>query len=194
MNGPIYITISCRVFGLFPDKPPSTRRQMIVAATDPKIQTLLRIQVGQTTCAVSLCWIPKTSASTCARGESRLSAGRSQKLSVPLWHTINTTVCCGYNGCLTTRSFKVCHPTLAIERPTAVPCDFSNATPPAALRDQTTGAKNWYAVTHSQVPHHQLLPSDMHNAPDPRRKKHSANFVQTLTKTFAQLSIGPRYF
>jgi len=67
------------------------------------------------------------------------------------------------------------------------PADFQQFDSPglrlAPIR--TTGAKKLgMPVTHSQVPQPPIVTKRHASRPDPAPKKHSATFVQTLTKTF----------
>lgn len=179
-------------FGLFPDKPPSTGEgQMIVAATDPKIQTMLRINWDKHLCRVVVLDPKDVGVDLRSEAEVTLSRVRSD-VSVPLWHTDQHHRLLWYNDAYH-KLFNVSHPTLAIESRALFPADFSNTTHRLALRDQTTGAKNWYAVTHSQS-----RTTNCYQAicitPLIRAEEAQRNFVQTLTKTFAQLSIGLAIF
>lgn len=179
-------------FAMFPDKPPSTPEgQLIVPATDPKIHTLIRITWEKHLCRVVV--LDPNDMGVDLRSEAEVTLTRLRStVSVPLWHTDHANRLLWYNDAYH-ELFNACHPGQAIETQRLFPSDFSNATHRLSLRDRTTGVKDWYAVTHSQSRsincYQATCITTLVRAEEAQR-----NFVQTLTKTFAQLSIGLAIF
>jgi len=196
MNGPIYIQLSCRTFRAVPGTSPLQPAEGQILSRPPiQIQTLLRIQSGQNHLAVSLCWIPKTSALRPRRSEVQqvtLSRVRSQ-VSVPLWaHGSTPPFCCGLQMMPTTRSLGMSPYAEPFGKPTAVPADFSNATHRLRLRDQTTGAKTGICVTIASPAPPNCYQANSNHAPDPGAEEAQAHFVQT-DRPLPSLSIGLGY-
>jgi len=183
-------------FGLFPGTSPlqPAKARMIVAATDPKIQTLLRDQIGTNTCAVSLCWIPKTSAST-LRSEAEVNAVAGALLQVFLCrfgHTVTPTFAVGTIDALHAL-FRVCHPTLAIESD-AVPCGLQQCDSPACAARSGHRREKLDAVTIAQSSTTNCYQATCIHAPDPREKKAQRQLCPDPTKTLTQLSMGSLFF
>ncbi|SFS84030.1 PAS domain-containing protein [Sulfitobacter marinus] len=125
--------------------------------------------------------------------ESRIvSHGLTSSLTIPVWQVCTDGALLWWNPAYEALHARV-FPDLPIEETLIFPPEFEATCQRVSLRDVSTGKKEWFNVSYREVDgvlnYQAICISNLVHAEEAQR-----NFVQTMTKTFAQLSIGLAIF
>ncbi|WP_415255606.1 PAS-domain containing protein [Sulfitobacter sp.] len=125
--------------------------------------------------------------------ESRImSHGLTSSLTIPVWQVCKDGVLIWWNPAYEALHARV-FPTLPVEEKPIFSPEDETTCQRVSLRDVSTGKKEWFDVSYREVDgvlnYQAICISNLVHAEEAQR-----NFVQTMTKTFAQLSIGLAIF
>ena len=125
--------------------------------------------------------------------ESRiLSNGLTASLTVPVWQTAKDGTMLWWNPAYEDLHARI-FPNESVEETPLFSPESTASSQRVSLRDTVSGKKEWFDVQYREVDgllnYQAICISNLVHAEEAQR-----NFVQTLTKTFAQLSIGLAIF
>jgi PAS domain-containing protein len=121
-----------------------------------------------------------------------LSHGLTASLTLPVWQTTKGGALLWWNPAYEDLHARI-FPNDSVEKQLLFAPEIDASSQRVSLRDATSGKKEWFDVQYREVDgmlnYQAICISNLVHAEEAQR-----NFVQTLTKTFAQLSIGLAIF
>ncbi len=179
-------------FTLFPMQPkPAGSGSQTLYAVDMNAPTQVNITWENGLNRVQFLSLPKDNAGSTVENHI-LSQRLAASLTIPVWKTNHEGDLLWWNPAYGKLQARVCPGMSVEEQPIFTAVDTTGSLR-VSLRDAATGKKEWFDISQTKfddvIIYQAICISTLVHAEEAQR-----NFVQTLTKTFAQLSIGLAIF